>query len=129
MPKQKMPEKSQATRLQSRRERAAKLAKSPRVTQARRAQMWRFVEMLDSKLAKIDSSVAKKSTKREGPMKNYAIVIAALILALAYLFGNRFEMHGFDRSGFAAFRLDRLTGAVVLCLPEGTQNSREVVCK
>lgn len=53
MPKQKMPEKSQATRLKILREKSAKHSISPRLTSARRAQMGRFVKMLDFKLAKL----------------------------------------------------------------------------
>ena len=63
-------------------------------------------------------------------MKNRAIVIAALILALAYLFGNRFELHRSGLGGGAAYRMDRLTGEVALCLAEGgTPQHPEIVCK
>ena len=62
-------------------------------------------------------------------MKDIAIVAAALILALAILFGNRFELHGSDRTGLVALRLDNLTGEVVLCAPEGTASNRNVRCE
>ena len=43
----------------------------------------------------------------------HALVIAAAIIGAVLLFAFRFEMH--TATGFVVYRLDRLTGTIVMC--------------